>query len=703
MPSRAQSYTRSQRTRTRRASNTSAPQKVSLQQHIPFTLPSPTSSVLPVRQSLKTPLTRHPHDTQFENLVPKQATLGGKPSNGSITKSRVQNVSLKFVTATGTLETFKDKQSLNEIRRHVMVDYLNKHQPEPNTLQRRRDSVQALELQGNVVENPVQQFDTLRGAISNEYALKLFKQPSKRKSLASSSEEDLSEDQQEHNKRPDLTGSLEDVNKIAQFDTALLTKFAKCDIVDIKQPLVIPADISSWTAETYQRRTLEGSSTGPPLDPFGTMVKSRHREVNNEALKYNCKFLYGSKAMVSTWTRDLGHTPHGYIATLYLSSTHIDVMRGLHHESIPTRLLRDESIQLIRGRVHPSTFAHDTTIQAALTVLCGEIIQGSSREAIQWHEDAILQMVSHRGGLMKLGFRELTAIIAMVFMQSAIFRESQAPETISTCMARLQVTTADPTKPVPESPLYCPRSDGHFTTIAVRCHPHTLAILYETRILTDLVVDASHPFRSISIFPGAILSEPEMHMQRLHARLQNRPSAHDNRHATYKDWTYEACRLAALVYSTAIAKRTSISAAVTMTSINRAQTETSPYAVLEQLKAALEKSHAADECWMDTKMTGVLFWITLVAGAACSRFLTRSPSLSTYSGFGEADSVRGEYAPQDSERYLRKWFTAISVRCTILMGFEHGIPVLLSLRKMLAVLELLTPGGGKNDWGEVHF
>ncbi|KAF2471954.1 uncharacterized protein BDR25DRAFT_284279 [Lindgomyces ingoldianus] len=81
-----------------------------------------------------------------------------------------------------------------------------------------------------------------------------------------------------------------------------------------------------------------------------------------------------------------------------------------------------------------------------------------------------------------------------------------------------------------------------------------------------------------------------------------------------------------------------------------------PSALLISLKTAIDSSDLSD-CWSD--MAGVLLWIGLVAGATSHK----------------------------SDKVVKKWFSALAVRCSIVLCFEHPEAVHCTLLKMGEVIE----------------
>ena len=82
--------------------------------------------------------------------------------------------------------------------------------------------------------------------------------------------------------------------------------------------------------------------------------------------------------------------------------------------------------------------------------------------------------------------------------------------------------------------------------------------------------------------------------------------------------------------------------------------------LLSDLRAALDASNMS-ECWQD--MTGVLLWIGLTIGAASHK---------------------------NGNRILEKWYSALSMRASILLSFEHPEAMHSTLLKMGRVVEALS-------------
>lgn len=196
----------------------------------------------------------------------------------------------------------------------------------------------------------------------------------------------------------------------------------------------------------------------------------------------------------------------------------------------------------------------------------------------------------------------------------------------------------------PESPVYYPC--GEFLSLERSGYNkrHTQALL---RTLRDVTHSLLYP-RSARALPTPA---EEAERQRLCRKVSCLPSAEVQGTDEFGDWKYESCRLAAVIYTTAIAQRVPFSAAPLLASTT---------SLVSKLKAALERSDLSD-CWGD--MAGVLLWIALVGGAA-------------------AKNLPKEKAPE------RRYIAAISVRCAIKLAFQHRTAVLSTMRCLLKVQEL---------------
>jgi hypothetical protein len=254
----------------------------------------------------------------------------------------------------------------------------------------------------------------------------------------------------------------------------------------------------------------------------------------------------------------------------------------------------------------------------------------------------------------------------------------------------------DETMAVPESPLYCPR--GTFVTIAQSraCSDSTYELLCDMRDLTDLFIAHNAAFdtvRDLDVHPYDAWHAPSSAMYdaklaAIRARLVCRPSAHMPGLSTSQDWVYEACRIAATIYTSAIIMRVPFSIAadpgrnlilrdiVSLAGSSEGESAFTPR-LTETLYEVIELTNVGD-LW--DNMSGVFYWVTMVGAAAA-----RTPvNIDMYS--------RPSCASEAYATWVRRCLIMFATRAMILLLFEHPLPLILAEKKLLKVQELLGSG-----------
>ena len=149
-----------------------------------------------------------------------------------------------------------------------------------------------------------------------------------------------------------------------------------------------------------------------------------------------------------------------------------------------------------------------------------------------------------------------------------------------------------------------------------------------------------------------------------------RPAAEQDFNSMGERYMFEAVRLTSLIYAHALANKISLSKAATQvrSSSTTVDSQSEPDPMPIQIKKALMRT---DVSYVWDHLAGVLFWVTLIAGAAANP---------------------GPLANEDRvgvDEDARKWITAISVRCCIVLSFEYGASVLETLKRLLAIETVL--------------
>lgn len=135
-------------------------------------------------------------------------------------------------------------------------------------------------------------------------------------------------------------------------------------------------------------------------------------------------------------------------------------------------------------------------------------------------------------------------------------------------------------------------------------------------------------------------------------------------------YMFESVRLASLIYAHALANKIPFSEAASQVrssdsvSESGEQVESMPM----QIKRALMRTDVSF-CW--DHLAGVLFWVTLIAGAAAN-----PGPLANEDRIGEEEDAR-------------KWLAAVAVRCCLVLSFEYGHSVLETLKRLLAIQTVL--------------
>lgn len=240
---------------------------------------------------------------------------------------------------------------------------------------------------------------------------------------------------------------------------------------------------------------------------------------------------------------------------------------------------------------------------------------------------------------------------------------------------------------LPESPLYCPREQMHTVMSDPGCSADTYELLCDVRELTDLFL--AYSSNLTSIYDGEVEFDKtclrdlsidyDVKVAQIRTRLASRPSACTIGLPTTNDWIYESCRITALIYTSAIITCVPFSIAADPEQnavVGSAAMISSPPTrrLTESLYEALERTNTGD-LW--NNMAGVFYWVCSV-GAAAARTHTTTNMYSRPSSRSEAYST-----------WVKRCLTMFSSRALAQMIFEHPLPLLSALRRLLSIQELI--------------
>ncbi|KAK3716369.1 hypothetical protein LTR37_006519 [Vermiconidia calcicola] len=317
-----------------------------------------------------------------------------------------------------------------------------------------------------------------------------------------------------------------------------------------------------------------------------------------------------------------------------------------NNESLLKRLrVRQGVISLINDSINdPEMRTADETIVAVLHVLNSEVM-GCDDRSMRIHQVGLHEMIRERGGLDRLGVGgQLAGILTITNYLIGAVREMQPHPDYVSFASKQDTSIPSDTSRLPESPIYC-RPQG-FQKIA-----EVLSSRDETYELLDTLRRLTNRFYLEKVFAALPAWEKDF------TDMSER-------------YTYEAIRLAALIYAYALLHKIPFSKAAAEVRNSKSfylpDSGITPMPIL--INKALMRTDTS-HCW--DHLAGVLFWVVLVACAAVN-----PGPLANEERDGEDEDAR-------------KWLSAIAVRCCIVLSFEHGHAVMETLKRIVAIEAVL--------------
>lgn len=212
------------------------------------------------------------------------------------------------------------------------------------------------------------------------------------------------------------------------------------------------------------------------------------------------------------------------------------------------------------------------------------------------------------------------------------------------------------------------------------------------RDLTSIFVThntALNTIHDIEAVDVACLSAPpedyEARVYRIRKRLLSLPSASQPGLSISGDWIYEACRIAALIYTTAIAMAVPFSVAadpnrvdvyedsMSFAGCNGGEFAKKPH-LTEALYETLQRTDTSN-LWKD--MSGVLYWVSAIGAAAA-----RIPSTMNM-------AQQDRLANDAYSVWVRRCLIMTATRTMIVLVFEHPAAIITAQQRMLKVQDLI--------------
>lgn len=614
---------------------------------------------------------QRPH-TRRTQTTPKDQHQAPRPDRPSSVPAPKQ-AAFRFCVTTNP--QVKDKDEMRENRKHVMHDFLRK---EGRKTSGPRDARAAGPLQPN--------------------------QPEKRRRLESSTTE--------------APKSLNPAAPMRMFGPGVLTPQSSCEamgsgrhcdsdneestmaiaavptshvVQDMTSYSGLATNLQSFVEEDEQnleeRQEAEHASSetgdlfsllGFRVGPYHSFFQATRPNVDLEKLKYDCGRRLRSDSMVTTWLPTLVRAKHCFLSTICISAAHEEAIREVAFETQNVRSLQRNSAYerlAVKSQVHgminailddPERRTSDETIVAVMNMLNSEMI-GCDLEALRVHQTGINSMVLMRGGLDGLGVHgHLARTLTITMLVNSVLQERVADDMyLHYAQRQAAPSTANGTTSR-ASMFYCGVLEWADLNRFLNPRSETMALLNLVRKLTG-------------VFRGNADSR-KANLQRLRDQIWEFKEKTSAALPTQGDRVYEAVRLTARVYADALAKRTPFSKACSTAESTESGTSDTRPAAFVQIAQSLSHTNLQDY-WGG--LSGVLFWVALVAGAAAKRAFNDDPKQSTTS------------ARKQQEDAASRLLAAVAVRGSIVFGFEQGPAVLGTLSNMLDLQYRLSGRSGR--------
>ncbi|KAF2269056.1 hypothetical protein CC78DRAFT_336276 [Lojkania enalia] len=445
----------------------------------------------------------------------------------------------------------------------------------------------------------------------------------------------------------------------------------------------------------FARLSLVGDST----DPFCALPQFKSPELDFVALFRKCVRTFTTPSTVEKWLPPMLSHPHVLLSATILTSTYMDMHAGCSGDSKRTALVKGETISWINERLARTGSPYeDFTVMVILHLLAGEM-WSCNEKTLRIHEGGLARLITQRGGMQCIGVDGILAeVAASCCYHCDIFCEA-TPLPLFYYWEPPNGVPVHETAAIPESPIFCPRSE-FFTILGdPKCCEITYNLLCDMRDLTNAFLAAYEGYDTVQglevgeNFPqsGTPLQQYELRGSEIRARLASLPSAYTPGLTVTNDWVYEACRLAAIIYTSAITMRVPFSVAAQhghSAILSSGSSPASPQLgdhpdssdLIAALYEALRRTNT-DEIW--GPMSGVLYWAAMVGAAAARTPSTLKLSQTSWSR-SEAYAI-----------WVRRCLIMIATRAMIILVFQHPLPVVCAQKRMLRVQQLIGSGGAK--------
>jgi hypothetical protein len=231
----------------------------------------------------------------------------------------------------------------------------------------------------------------------------------------------------------------------------------------------------------------------------------------------------------------------------------------------------------------------------------------------------------------------------------------------------------------PLSPLSAPHENP--TRLTGVYSEGTSEIIRDMQSCTSMFLARSNHMGDAPIISSGQLAACDAQLQAIYSRILSLPSSEDD---VVPDWTYESCRIAALIYCRSIIHGATFADSANTMPARISSSSPGGATLLSSLHDALARTDTQN-CW-GHDLSGVFLWVTLIGSAA------------------SWDSPSSPYTSQGKEKlhslaWMRKCFTLYAVRAAVSVPFEHADATIHALRTMLGIRHWLKVKMGSQATG----
>ncbi|KAF2153078.1 hypothetical protein K461DRAFT_134568 [Myriangium duriaei CBS 260.36] len=551
---------------------------------------------------------------------------------------------LSFVTAT-SLSDFKKKDTMRQVRRAVMQTYLNKAENDPNSTDVRvtrkrtgsRNKKATSPTTPPEASKPSSSSDTSSQSKRKDSRIDATPQPVIDPPESYPTPGASSESSRAHSIRSlhvlEETHGPPVVPRSTPTAASSIASTTRFDTVE-------PDDVLDSDTALVQRRCVAerqafdvafGRPYGLHLreivpDPFAACQPLNNPDLNIELLKFNCTTYFGSRAMGKDWVPLLLTNPASFLASLCVSAPYSDIMAMSQPGTVLSDRDRRQTLEILdvvprmlnQSLADPVEGYSDANIAAVLQLLCGQISTNQNSMA-PVHQACLKHMVMQRGGLEHIG----TAIpihVSITDMEANFLRNEPA-DPMYLKFARNYVEENNEVKALTaESPIFS--RDPHMKAVksSKRCSAPTHELIMYARQLTDkyLQLGQLRSRKDVQFGPAMYVNdsaedELQSSIYKLVLGIHDMPAYTTLGHQGYNDAYYETVRLTSLLYAHAIWHDVPFHQAPHVQCDFSHGTDCK--ATPEMIQQVVIKTNLGEGAW--NRLGGVLYWVFLVAGAAC--------------------------------------------------------------------------------------